>query len=57
MGELLRVLSSGKFVHRNTLRQRLARIETLTKINLTQTEDWLPLHFAVKLTRLRKVPG
>jgi DNA-binding PucR family transcriptional regulator len=36
------------------LRQRLARIETLTNVNLTQTEDWLPLHFAVKLARLWK---
>jgi len=45
------------YLHRNTLRQRLARIEALTKINLTQTEDWLPLHFAVKLARLRRNPG
>jgi DNA-binding PucR family transcriptional regulator len=44
------------YLHRNTLRQRLSRIETLIKINLSQTEDWLPLHFAVKLARLRKTP-
>jgi len=45
------------YLHRNTLRQRLVRIEGLTKINLTQTEDWLPLHFAVKLARLRRTGG
>lgn len=44
------------YLHRNTLRQRLARVEAITKIDLTRTEDWLPLHFAVKLARLRKVP-
>jgi GAF domain-containing protein len=49
--------SERMYLHRNTLRQRLDRIETLTKINLAETEDWLPLHFAVKLARLRKGPG
>ncbi len=41
-------------LHRNTLRQRLDRIEALTGIALGETQDWLPLHFAVKLTRLQQ---
>lgn len=39
-------------LHRNTLRQRLTRIAELTGIDLDQTQDWLPLHFAVKLARM-----
>lgn len=41
-------------VHRNTLRQRLAKIESLAGICLAETQDWLPLHFAVKLARMRE---
>jgi len=41
-------------VHRNTLRQRLAKVEELTGIVLAETHDWLPLHFAVKLARMRE---
>jgi GAF domain-containing protein len=44
-------------LHRNTLRQRLDRIERLTRVDLARTEDWLPLHLAVKLARLRQDPG
>ena len=40
-------------LHRNTLRQRLTRIEALTGIALAEIQDWLPLHFAVKLTRIQ----
>ena len=45
------------YLHRNTLRQRLDRIERLTRIDLARTEDWLPLHLAVKLARLRQDSG
>jgi DNA-binding PucR family transcriptional regulator len=41
-------------LHRNTLRQRLDRIEALTGIALAETQEWLPLHFAVKLTRMQQ---
>jgi GAF domain-containing protein len=40
-------------LHRNTLRQRLDRIEGLTGIAFAETQDWLPIHFAVKLTRMQ----
>jgi len=40
-------------VHRNTLRQRLARIEELTGIDLAGIEDWFPLQLASKLMRLK----
>lgn len=40
-------------VHRNTLRQRLARIETVTGLKLEQMEDWLPVHLGVRLAKLR----
>jgi DNA-binding PucR family transcriptional regulator len=43
------------YVHPNTLRQRLERIETLTGLDLA-TEDLLSLELAVKLARLRAVP-
>jgi GAF domain-containing protein len=42
------------FIHANTLRQRLDRIEKLTEIELA-TEDLLSLELAVKLVRLRRV--
>jgi GAF domain-containing protein len=41
-------------VHRNTLRQRLTKIESLAGISLAETHDWLPLHFAVKLARMQE---
>jgi DNA-binding PucR family transcriptional regulator len=41
-------------LHRNTLRQRLTKIESLTEISLAETQDWLPLHFAVKLARMQQ---
>jgi GAF domain-containing protein len=41
------------FIHANTLRQRLDRIEKLTEIELA-TEDLLSLELAVKLVRLRR---
>ena len=41
------------FIHANTLRQRLDRIEKLTGIELAN-EDLLSLELAVKLVRLRR---
>ncbi len=40
------------FIHPNTLRQRLARIEELTELDLGR-EDLLSLELATKLARLR----
>jgi DNA-binding PucR family transcriptional regulator len=40
------------FIHTNTLRQRLDRIQTLTDLDLA-TEDLLALEIAIRLTRLR----
>jgi DNA-binding PucR family transcriptional regulator len=44
------------FIHANTLRQRLDRIQKLTGLDLA-TEDLLSLELAVKLVRLRRVGG
>jgi GAF domain-containing protein len=44
------------FIHANTLRQRLDRIQKLTELNLA-TEDLLSLELAVKLVRLRRAGG
>jgi hypothetical protein len=41
------------FIHANTLRQRLERIQKLTDLDLA-TEDLLSLELAVKLVRLRR---
>jgi GAF domain-containing protein len=44
------------FIHANTLRQRLDRIEKLTGLELAN-EDLLSLELAVKLVRLRRAAG
>jgi GAF domain-containing protein len=44
------------FIHANTLRQRLDRIQKLTGLDLAG-EDLLSLELAVKLVRLRRVGG
>jgi DNA-binding PucR family transcriptional regulator len=41
------------FIHANTLRQRLDRIQKLTELDLA-TEDLLSLELALKLVRLRR---
>jgi DNA-binding PucR family transcriptional regulator len=41
------------YVHRNTLAQRLARIEWLTGIDLGDSEEWFPLQLALKIHRVR----
>ena len=40
------------FIHTNTLRQRLRRVEMLTGLDL-DTEDLLSLELAIKVMRLR----
>jgi hypothetical protein len=42
------------FVHRNTLLQRLARIQTLWDIDLGERGDWLVLQLAIKVYRIRQ---
>jgi GAF domain-containing protein len=44
------------FVHPNTLRQRLRRIEDLTGISIKQ-DDWLMIEIALKLLRLEEALG
>ena len=44
------------FIHANTLRQRLDRIEKLSGLDLSE-EDLLSLELAVKLVRLRRAGG
>lgn len=44
------------FIHPNTLRQRLGRIEQLTGLNLDE-DDLLSLELAIKLARLHGRPG
>jgi DNA-binding PucR family transcriptional regulator len=44
--------SRALYIHPNTLRQRLARIERLTDLDL-EHEDWLSLAIAVKVVKLR----
>jgi purine catabolism regulator len=44
------------FIHPNTLRQRLARVEELTGLNL-DADDLLSLELAIKLARLHRRPG
>jgi DNA-binding PucR family transcriptional regulator len=44
------------YIHPNTLRQRLARIESLTDLNLDDA-DLLSLELAIKLARLHGRPA
>lgn len=41
------------FVHRNTLGQRLSRIESLTGIDLSDSSVWFPLQLALKIHEVR----
>lgn len=41
------------FVHRNTLAQRLARIERLTGLELSNRDEWFPLQLALRIHLLR----
>jgi sugar diacid utilization regulator len=40
-------------VHRNTLTQRIERIQSLCTINVEQPSNWLPLQVAIKVHKLR----
>jgi DNA-binding PucR family transcriptional regulator len=42
------------YIHANTLRQRLQRIERVAGIDL-EREDWLSLAIAVKVVKLRRM--
>ncbi|MBV8954721.1 MAG: helix-turn-helix domain-containing protein, partial [Solirubrobacterales bacterium] len=58
LAERRSVIESARalFIHPNTLRQRLARIEELTGLKLDQ-DDLLSLELAIKLARLHGRPG
>jgi GAF domain-containing protein len=58
LSERRSVIESARalFIHPNTLRQRLARIEELTGVELDQ-DDLLSLELAIKLARLHGRPG
>ena len=58
LSERRSVIESARalFIHPNTLRQRLGRIEELTGLNLDE-DDLLSLELAIKLARLHGRPG
>ena len=58
LAERRSVIESARalYIHPNTLRQRLARIEELTGLALDQ-DDLLSLELAIKLARLHGRPG
>jgi GAF domain-containing protein len=58
LAERRSVIESARalFIHPNTLRQRLARIEQLTGVELDR-DDLLSLELAIKLARLHGRPG
>jgi GAF domain-containing protein/sugar diacid utilization regulator len=45
--------SSRLFVHRNTLIQRLERLQTLCEVDLQERSNWLTLQVAIKVYKLR----
>ena len=58
LSERRSVIESARtlFIHPNTLRQRLGRIEELTGLSLDR-DDLLSLELAIKLARLHRRPG
>ena len=42
------------FIHRNTLAQRLARIGTLTGLDLSDSDEWFPLQLALRIHQVRR---
>jgi GAF domain-containing protein len=58
LAERRSVIESARalYIHPNTLRQRLRRIEELTGLNLEE-DDLLSLELAIKLARLHGLPG
>ena len=55
LGSITRT-SKALYMHTNTLRQRLSRIELLTGFDLDK-EDWLSLGMAIKIVMLRTIRG
>jgi sugar diacid utilization regulator/putative methionine-R-sulfoxide reductase with GAF domain len=55
LGSIARA-SRALYMHPNTLRQRLSRIEQLTEFDLDK-EDWLSLGMAIKIVKLRTIRG
>jgi GAF domain-containing protein len=51
-GNLTRT-SNRLFVHRNTLIQRLERLQSLCEIDLSERSNWLTLQVAIKVYKLR----
>ncbi len=49
--------SSRLFVHRNTLIQRLERLQSLCDIDLQERSNWLTLQVAIKVYKLRANEG
>ena len=45
--------SERLFVHRNTLIQRLERIQSLCEVDLQDRANWLTLQIAIKVYKLR----
>ncbi|HBE24245.1 MAG TPA: CdaR family transcriptional regulator, partial [Ktedonobacter sp.] len=45
--------SNRLFVHRNTLIQRLERLQSLCDIDLQERANWLTLQVAIKVYKLR----
>jgi len=45
------------YVHRNTLAQRLRRIEELTGLAASDSEEWFPLQLALEIHLLRHPRG
>jgi GAF domain-containing protein len=43
------------FVHRNTLAQRLERVESLTGLDLSDNAEWFPLQLALKVHDVRNL--
>jgi DNA-binding PucR family transcriptional regulator len=58
LSERRSVIESARalFIHANTLRQRLGRIEELTGLRLDE-DDLLSLELAIKLARLHRRPA
>jgi len=46
--------SRALFIHHNTLRQRLARVERVSGIDI-ERDDWLSLAVATKVVKLRRM--
>ncbi|MGH2495998.1 MAG: GAF domain-containing protein [Ktedonobacteraceae bacterium] len=49
--------SNRLFVHRNTLIQRLERLQSLCEIDLQERSNWLTLQVAIKVYKLRSNKG